>query len=66
MSCNQTGQRFVGRSMAANPWGVTIASMGIEEGFYTVDIDVELIDRTRDRLPFIQNRRYDVTLRKND
>jgi predicted amidohydrolase len=66
MSCNQTGQRFVGRSMAANPWGVTIASMGIEEGYYTVDIDIELIERTRDRLPFIQNRRYDVTLRKAD
>jgi len=63
MSCNQTGRRFVGRSMTADPWGVVVSSMGIEEGFYTVDIDVQRIQEIRSSLPFLENRRFDVVLR---
>jgi predicted amidohydrolase len=60
MSCNQTGNRFVGRSMVANPWGITIASMGVEEGFYTAEIDVDYIEEVRKKRPFLENRRFDV------
>lgn len=64
MGCNQTGRRFVGRSMIANPWGITVASMGVEEGFFYADIDVDLIEETRKNLPFLENRRFDVVIRE--
>ncbi len=64
VGCNQTGKRFVGRSMVANPWGVTIGSLGVEEGFLSVDIQCESITFTREKLPFLENRRFDVRLRK--
>jgi predicted amidohydrolase len=60
MSCNQTGKRFVGRSMTADPWGVSISSLGMEEGYYIADIDVDRIQEVRERLPFLENRRFDV------
>jgi len=63
MSCNQTGKHFVGRSMLANPWGISVASMGIEEGYYVTDIDIDLVKTTREKLPFLENRRFDVSIR---
>ncbi len=66
MSCNQTGKRFVGRSMVANPWGVSVSSMGIEEGYYIADIDIGLIEKTREKLPFLENRRFDVSIMGKD
>ncbi len=65
MTSNHTGRNFVGRSMAANPWGVSIASMGVEEGYYCVDIDVRLIEKFRERLSFLKNRRFDVKLMRD-
>jgi predicted amidohydrolase len=65
MGCNQTGKRFVGRSMVADPWGVTIGSLGMEEGFLTVDIRCECIASTREKLPFLENRRFDVRMRSD-
>jgi predicted amidohydrolase len=65
MACNQTGTRFVGRSMVANPWGISIASMGLEEGFFRTDVDLSLIERTREKLPFLENRRFDVCGKRN-
>ncbi len=50
--------------MVANPWGVTIGSLGVEEGFLSVDIQCESITFTREKLPFLENRRFDVRLRK--
>ncbi|MFW6138023.1 MAG: nitrilase-related carbon-nitrogen hydrolase [Spirochaetota bacterium] len=61
MSSNQTGKRFVGRSMTANPWGISIASMGIEEGYYMVEIDVDIIGKTRKKLPFLENMQFKVS-----
>jgi predicted amidohydrolase len=65
MTSNHTGRSFVGRSMIANPWGVAVASMGIEEGFYTAEIDVSLIEKFRERLSFLKNRRFDVSLKQD-
>jgi len=64
LGCNQTGKRFVGRSMAADPWGVVIASLGVEEGILTVDIDCENVDATRKKLPLLMNRRFDIRMKK--
>lgn len=64
MGCNQTGKRFVGRSMVADPWGVVIGSLGMEVGILTVDIDCDRVDSTREKLPFLVNRRFDVQLSK--
>ncbi|HUT66469.1 MAG TPA: nitrilase-related carbon-nitrogen hydrolase [Spirochaetota bacterium] len=60
---NQTGKWWVGRSMVVNPWGVSVCSMGIEEGFYTCDIDLSIIDETRKKLPFLEGLRFDVVQR---
>jgi len=60
LGCNQTGKRFVGRSMVADPWGVVIGSLGVEEGILTVDIDCNRVDSTRQKLPLLKNRRFDV------
>ncbi|HEB32599.1 MAG TPA: hypothetical protein ENI15_17280 [Spirochaetes bacterium] len=65
MTSNHTGRNFVGRSMAANPWGISIASMGIEEGYYCVEIDVRQIEKFRERLSFLKNRRFDVKLKQD-
>jgi predicted amidohydrolase len=64
IGCCQTGRRFVGRSMAANPWGIAVASMGIEEGFFSVEIDTSIVEETRKKLPLLENRRFDVALRE--
>ncbi len=64
MSANQTGKRFVGRSMVSNPWGIKIASLGTEEGYYIADIDLDVIDNARLKLPFLENRRFSVCKRE--
>jgi predicted amidohydrolase len=63
VGCCQTGRRFVGRSMAADPWGIPVASMGTGEGFFSVDIDTSVVEETRKKLPLLENRRFDVSLR---
>jgi predicted amidohydrolase len=63
LGCNQTGKRFVGRSMVVDPWGIAVASLGVEEGVLTVDVDCERVASTRQKLPLLANRRFDVSLR---
>lgn len=63
-TANQTGRWWVGRSMVANPWGVSVCSMGIEEGFYTYDMDPAVIGETQEKLPLLENRRFDVCIRR--
>jgi predicted amidohydrolase len=64
MGCNQTGKRFVGRTMIADPWGITAASMGTEEGMLTVDVDLDLIEAARKKLPLLENRCFDIHLKE--
>jgi predicted amidohydrolase len=61
-TANQTGRWWVGRSMVANPWGVKVAGLGVEEGYYTYDIDISVITDTRNKLPLLDNKRFDVIL----
>ena len=62
-TANQTGRYWVGRSMVVNPWGIPIASAGIGEGHYIVDIDFSLIETVREKLPTMSGRKFDVILR---
>ncbi|MBN2324722.1 MAG: hypothetical protein JXQ30_13395 [Spirochaetes bacterium] len=62
-TANQTGRWWVGRSMVANPWGVNVAGLGVEEGIYAYDMDLSVIDGTREKLPLLENRRFDVMVR---
>jgi predicted amidohydrolase len=64
VGCCQTGRRFVGRSMAADPWGIAVASLGIEEGLLCCELDPSLVEETRNKLPLLDNRRFDVSLRR--
>jgi predicted amidohydrolase len=64
VGCCQTGRRFVGRSMAADPWGIAVASLGVEEGLLALEIDPSAVEETRNKLPLLENRRYDVSLRR--
>ena len=61
-TANQSGKYWVGRSMVANPWGVPISSAGTDEGYYTVDIDLDIIKTVREKLPTINGKRFDVVL----
>jgi predicted amidohydrolase len=63
VGCNQTGKRMVGRSMVADPWGIITGSLGADEGLLTVDIDTDLVAGTREKLPLLSNRRFDVLMR---
>jgi len=62
-TANQTGRYWVGRSMVANPWGVPITSAGLEEGYYTVDVDVDQIKTVREKLPTMSGTKFDVSLK---
>ena len=61
-TANQTGRYWVGRSMAVNPWGIPVASAGTEEGYYIADINLNLINQVREKLPTMAGRRFKVDL----
>ncbi|MEH7252551.1 carbon-nitrogen hydrolase family protein [Neobacillus niacini] len=54
---NLVGVEFTGRSMIVDPMGVVIASGGEEEGIIITDIDLERIQRVRQKLPSVRNRK---------
>ncbi len=62
VAANQIGEapphyRSYGRSAIVDPWGVVLAQAPDEECFVTADLDFELQDRVRARLPSLANRR---------
>ncbi|MCM3766358.1 carbon-nitrogen hydrolase family protein [Neobacillus niacini] len=54
---NLVGVEFTGRSMIVDPMGVVIASGGEEEGLIVTDIDLERIQRVRQKLPSVRDRK---------
>lgn len=48
---------FCGHSAVIDPWGVTIAEAGEHETVLTATIDVDEVDRARDRFPALKDRR---------
>ncbi|MGE0256835.1 MAG: carbon-nitrogen hydrolase family protein [Alphaproteobacteria bacterium] len=51
------GRRTWGHSLAVDPWGRVIASLGSETGILTVDIDTAEVDAARRRLPSLDHDR---------
>ncbi len=50
-------ERYVGESMAANPYGEIMAALGEDEGAVTVTLDLGLIAESRSRYRYLDERR---------
>lgn len=59
----QVGNIYIGHSMAVDPLGRTLVDLGEKEGLAIVEIDLNLVRDTREKLPLLQNRRTDVYAR---
>ncbi|WP_192896575.1 carbon-nitrogen family hydrolase [Cohnella sp. AR92] len=61
VACNRTGvsgtTRFFGHSMIVDPWGEIVAEAGEEETIVTAEIDLDLADEVRGRIPVFADRR---------
>lgn len=57
---DQVGNIFSGRSMAIDPFGVVLLDMGNREGMEVVEIDKSRVQKVREMLPLLKNRRTDV------
>lgn len=49
-----------GHSIAVNPWGEVIEELGFDEDLKIVEIDLDEIERIRDEIPILKNRRTDL------
>jgi predicted amidohydrolase len=54
------GNRSGGRSLIADPWGIVLASAPDRECVIVADLDLEMLQDVRARLPALQHRRHDV------
>lgn len=61
VACNRMGQSgettFFGHSMIIDPWGEIVAEAGEEETILYADIDLDLVDEVRSRIPVFEDRR---------
>ncbi|THF81205.1 carbon-nitrogen family hydrolase [Cohnella fermenti] len=61
VACNRSGSsgttHFFGHSMVIDPWGEVVAEAGEEETILTADIDLNLADEVRGRIPVFADRR---------
>jgi predicted amidohydrolase len=60
---NQVGNIYTGHSMAVDPLGRVLVDMGEREGLEIVELDLALVDETRQKLPLLKNRRRDIYLK---
>ncbi|AGA57927.1 MAG: carbon-nitrogen family hydrolase [Thermobacillus sp.] len=60
-ACNRVGSSngtdFSGHSMIIDPWGEIVAEAGEEETILTAEIDLELVEDVRRRIPVFEDRR---------
>lgn len=57
---SQTGEgptTFGGHSMIVDPWGETVLEAGTMPGLYTADINLEVADEVRSRIPVFEDRK---------
>lgn len=54
----QCGRSYAGNSMAVDPQGITVASLGEQEGVVTAELDRQRLDEVRELNPSLANRRY--------
>jgi predicted amidohydrolase len=57
---DQIGNIYSGRSMIVDPFGVVMIDMGNREGIEVVEIDISQVQKVRESLPLLKNRRTDV------
>ena len=57
---DQVGNIYSGRSMAIDPFGITLLDMGGMEGVEVIEIDPDRLKSIRRSLPLLNNRRSDV------
>jgi len=61
VSCNTVGEsggaNFFGHSMVVDPWGEVLAEAAEEETILVADIDLDLVDEVRGRIPVFSDRR---------
>ena len=60
---NQVGNIYTGHSMAVDPLGRVLVDMGVREGLEIVELDLALVDESRQKLPLLKNRRTDIYLK---
>ncbi len=64
IACNAAGETgdtvFAGHSMIVDPWGKIIIEGGEDPMLLTADIELELVDEVRERIPVLRDRRTDV------
>ena len=57
---NQVGNIYTGHSLAVDPLGCTLVDLGESEGLEVVELDLNLVNEVREKLPLLANRRTDV------
>ena len=57
---DQVGNIYIGHSMIVDPLGRTVADLGAKECLEVVELDLNLVRDTREKLPLLKNRRTDV------
>ncbi|MCR8997515.1 carbon-nitrogen family hydrolase [Brevibacillus halotolerans] len=64
VACNRVGSdsasSFFGHSMVIDPWGEVIAEAGEEEMILTAEIDLDIVDQVRSKIPVFTDRRPDI------
>ena len=64
VGCNRVGtskdQMFGGHSMLVNPWGEILVEGDEREALVVAQIDLDLVDQVRQRVPVFRDRRADV------
>ena len=60
---NQVGNIYIGHSLIVDPLGRIVVDLGEKEGMEVVDLDLNLVKETRQKLPLLKNRRADVYAR---
>ena len=57
---NQVGNIYTGHSMAVDPLGRTLVDLDEKEGLEVIELNLQLVNEIREKLPLLKNRRTDV------
>jgi len=65
LACNAAGRQgeveLAGHSAVIDPWGRVLGEAGADEEVLVVDIDLEVVSRTRKEFPVLEDRRLDLS-----
>lgn len=57
---NQVGNIYTGHSMAVDPLGRTLFDLGETAGVAVIELDLQLVNQVREKLPLLKNRRSEI------